>query len=49
MEEEKIPKVEQGWEGQPKGILQSLWEQGFIDVDNLNQYTLDEGKIKTVS
>ena len=47
--EEKIPKVEQGWEGQPKGILQSLWEQGFIDVDNLNQYTLDEGKIKTVS
>ena len=43
---EKILKVEQGWEGQTKGILQSLWERGFIDINNLNQYTLDGRKDK---
>jgi len=26
----RITSVE-GWEGQPKGMLQILWERGFVD------------------
>ena len=39
---EEIQKVIQGWEGKPKGMMQVLWECGFIDVDNLLQYTVYE-------
>jgi hypothetical protein len=37
---EFIPKIIQGWQGRPKGMLQVLWECGFIDEQNLNQYTI---------
>ena len=42
--EEEIPKVTEGWEGKPKGMMQVLWERGFIDKNNLQQYTLDGKK-----
>ena len=29
-----------GWEGQPKGLMQVLWERGLIDTSSLEQYTL---------
>jgi hypothetical protein len=29
--EEEIEEVVEGWEGKPKGMLQILWERGFID------------------
>ena len=38
--EELVPKTLQGWQGKPKGMLQVLWERGFIDVTNINQYTV---------
>jgi hypothetical protein len=36
--------VAQGWEGQPKGLMQVLWERGLIDTSSLEQYTLDGRK-----
>ncbi len=33
--------VTQGWEGQPKGLQQVLWERGFISQASLEKYTLD--------
>jgi hypothetical protein len=33
-----------GWQGQPKGLMQVLWERGFIDVSSLERYTLDGRK-----
>ena len=44
----------EGWMGKPKGLLQILWERGFIDEQNLNLYTLkgrknqldEDGKLK---
>jgi hypothetical protein len=33
-----------GWQGQPKGLMQVLWERGFIDVSALERYTLDGRK-----
>jgi hypothetical protein len=41
---EFIPKIIQGWQGRPKGMLQVLWECGFIDEQNLNQYTINRRK-----
>jgi len=38
---ESLPKVKEGWDGKSKGILQVLWERGFIDTLNLKQYTMD--------
>jgi hypothetical protein len=40
------PKIEKtrdkkGWEGQPKGLLQVLWERGWIDEGQLEKYTMD--------
>ncbi len=32
--EEEISRVVEGWEGKPKGMLQVLWEQGFINTEN---------------
>jgi hypothetical protein len=34
-------KVIERWEGKPKGILQTLWERGFIDATNLSRYTMN--------
>jgi hypothetical protein len=39
-------KVKQGWMNKPKGLLQVLWERGFIDEKNLKQYTTRGRKIK---
>jgi hypothetical protein len=33
-----------GWEGQPKGQMQVLWERGLIDTSLLAQYTVDGKK-----
>ena len=33
--------MEKGWEGQPKGLLQVLWERGLIDDSRVQQYTKD--------
>ena len=41
---ENIPKIKEGWETKPKGLLQVLWERGFIDASNLKQYTMDGRK-----
>jgi hypothetical protein len=30
-----------GWVGQPKGLLQVLWERGWIDEGQLERYTID--------
>ena len=38
---ENVPKIKEGWETKPKGLLQVLWERGFIDASNLKQYTMD--------
>jgi hypothetical protein len=34
-------QILRGWEGQPKGLLQALWERGIIDEQQLEKYTLD--------
>ena len=44
--EEEIAGVEEGWVGKPKGMLQILWERGFIDPEKTNKadYTLSGKK-----
>jgi hypothetical protein len=37
-------KKEEGWEGRPKGMLQILWERGWIDDRRLNDYTVNGKK-----
>jgi hypothetical protein len=37
----EITREKKGWEGQPKGLLQVLWERGWIDEGNLDKYTMD--------
>ena len=39
----EIDEIEEGWVGKPKGMMQILWERGFIDETKLTQYTV-EGK-----
>jgi hypothetical protein len=29
--EEELDEVVEGWEGKPKGMLQIMWERGFVD------------------
>jgi hypothetical protein len=45
---EKTP-VDEGWEGKPKGLLQILWERGWIDETQVDRYRLEtrdeDGKI----
>ena len=41
---ETTQKTQLGWEGQPKGMLQILWERGWIDVRNLASYTVSGKK-----
>ena len=33
--------MQKGWEGQPKGLLQVLWERGWIDEGQFEKYTLE--------
>ncbi len=42
--EEVIPKVQLGWEGKQKGLLQVLWERGWIDTSKINECTIDGTK-----
>ena len=35
-----------GWEGKAKGLLQVLWERGFIDESNLSSYNISGSKDK---
>jgi len=39
--EEEVQKIDHGWEGKPKGLLQVLWEWGFVNTLNLSQYTIN--------
>jgi hypothetical protein len=41
---ERKEKIAPGWEGQPKGLLQVLWERGLIEKECLDKYTLDGRK-----
>ena len=34
-----------GWYNSPKGLLQVLYERGFIDIDNLSKYSKNGKKI----
>ncbi len=36
--------IKYGWEGQPKGLLQVLWERGLIDCELIEKYTVDGRK-----
>ena len=31
----------EGWQGKAKGLLQVLWERGFIDTTNIEKYTMN--------
>ena len=43
--EEELDEVVEGWEGKPKGMLQILWERGFIDpAKKKEDYTVDGKK-----
>ena len=45
--EETMPKIIEGWEGKPKGLLHVLWERGWIDnMDNkaYQKYTISGRK-----
>ena len=46
--EETKQKTIKGWEGKLKGLLQVLWEQGWIDVTKLCHYTMNWHGIKEV-
>jgi hypothetical protein len=41
---ELVDKTQLGWEGQPKGMLQILWERGWIDENKLGKYTVSGKK-----
>jgi hypothetical protein len=34
-------REKKGWEGQLKGLLQVLWERGWIDHDHYDRYRMD--------
>ena len=35
-----VEVVKEGWLGKPKGLLQVLWERGWINESRLGEYTL---------
>ena len=37
----EVTREKRGWDGQPKGLLQVLWERGWIDDGKLDKYTMD--------
>ena len=41
----EVPIIDEGWEGKSKGMLQVLWERGFIDPEKTDQdYTVNGEK-----
>ena len=36
----EVPRTKEGWVGKAKGLLQVLWERGFINTNELSSYTL---------
>jgi hypothetical protein len=43
---EELDEVVKGWEEKPKGMLQILWERGFIDpAKKKEEYTVDGKKM----
>jgi hypothetical protein len=36
-----MPEITEGWEGKPKGMLQILFERGFINPERMTEYTVD--------
>ena len=36
----EVHKVKEGWVGKARGLLEVLWERGFIDINKLSSYTL---------
>ena len=38
------PIIEEGWVGKPKGMMQLLYERGFLDSTKLDSYTLNGKK-----
>ena len=42
--ETDIPKIQPGWEGKQKGMLQFLWEHGWINIKHLRNYMVDGEK-----
>jgi hypothetical protein len=34
-------KVDEGWQGKAKGLLQVLWEKCFIDATNIEKYMMN--------
>jgi len=43
-EEEEVASIRQGYVDKPKGIEQVLFERGWLDPDEISQYTL-AGKV----
>ena len=39
----EVPIIKEGWVNKPKGMLQVLYERGFLDPKKINSYTI-EGK-----
>jgi hypothetical protein len=42
--EEDFDEVVEGWEEKPKGMLQILWQRGFIDPAKKKEYYTVDGK-----
>jgi hypothetical protein len=40
----EMQEILTGWEGQPKGMLQVLWERGFVDGSKSEKYYTIEGR-----
>jgi hypothetical protein len=38
---EMTDKVDEGWQGKAKGLLQVLWERGFIGAANVDKYMMN--------
>ena len=38
--EEEVDEYSQGWEGQAKGLLQVLWERGFVNKDDYKNFSM---------
>jgi hypothetical protein len=36
-----IQEITEGWEGKPEGMLQILFERGFINPERMSEYTVD--------
>jgi hypothetical protein len=42
--EEELDEGVEGWEGKPKGMLQILWERGFVDPSKKKENCTLQGK-----